>query len=184
VWDTGPPRWLTMEGRPLSQGWPGQGRPFPAGLGTTANLEGGAGTPAQGCRLHMRDRVGPIMRRDPQTERPRDPRRRWRGKKGRKSVTSQPGREREKQRERERHGLRERQSRGEAGRAAEGAEETVSTRRGGRQGGGWGSCPPPLCKRTGPVSGLCHILPLALRCVYRPVSAPPARSGVLQALLQ
>ena len=107
AWDTGPPRWLAMEGRPLSQGWPGQGRPFPAGLGTTASLEGGAGTPAQGCRLHTRDRVGPITRSDPQTERPRDPRRRWRGRKGRKSVTSQPGRERENRRERERHGERE-----------------------------------------------------------------------------
>lgn len=68
AWDTGPPRWLAMEGRPLSQGWPGQGRPFPAGLGTTASLEGGAGTPAQGCRLHTRDRVGPITRSDPQTD--------------------------------------------------------------------------------------------------------------------
>ena len=45
AWDTGPPRWLTMEGRPLSQGWPGQGRPFLAGLGTTANLEGGGRHP-------------------------------------------------------------------------------------------------------------------------------------------
>lgn len=123
AWDTGPPRWLAMEGRPLSQGWPGQGRPFPAGLGTTASLEGGAGTPAQGCRLHTRDRVGPITRSDPQTERPRDPRRRWRGRKGRKSVTSQPGREREKRRERERHGERERD------------RDCESARAGVRQGG-------------------------------------------------
>ena len=51
AWGTGPPRWLAMEGRPLSQGWPGQGRPFPAGLGTTANLGGGPAAlhTAAGC---------------------------------------------------------------------------------------------------------------------------------------
>lgn len=47
AWGTDPPRWLVMEGRPLSQGWPGQGRPFPARLGTTTNLGGGP------AALHM-----------------------------------------------------------------------------------------------------------------------------------
>ena len=117
AWDAGPPRWLTMEGRPLSQGWPGQGRPFLTGLGTTANLEAGGPAPlhkAADCHallapvcpaplwspLHAQIAHEAHHKKEhPQTERPRDPRRRWRGRKGRKSVTSQPGREREKWRE-------------------------------------------------------------------------------------
>lgn len=118
----------------------------------------------------------------PQTERPRDPRRRWRGRKGRKSVTSQPGREREKWRERDRDCESARAGVRQGGLQKEQRKE-YPLRRGGRQGG-WGSCPPLPCKRTGPTSGLRHIIPLALWCVYCPASAAPVGSGVLQALLQ
>lgn len=58
------------------------------------------------------------------TERPRDPGKRWRGRKGKEKCDI---------RAREREGSRVRQSRGEAGRAAEGAVETVSSNERSRQ---------------------------------------------------
>ena len=57
------------------------GKALSGWVGDHRQLGRGAGSPAHGRRLHIKDRVGPVTRRsDPQTERPKDPRRRWRGR--------------------------------------------------------------------------------------------------------